>query len=259
MNKNLFFLFLVPVFLVSCSSKKQEVDLILHNGLIYTVDSSFSVKEAMAIKDGKIIETGSNEQILDHFTAKEINDVRGKVVFPGFIDAHCHFLNYGLGLKQVDLVGTKSFDEVVQKVQDFAVHRDETKNPDIKPEEAWIVGRGWDQNDWEVKDYPTKNKFDSLFPNTPMIIKRIDGHAALVNSAALKLAGLDNKTNVNGGELIKDNKGNLTGILIDNAVDLITSKIPSPSFKDPFSFQRKIIFCTVSRTGKLFCSRVDNR
>jgi predicted amidohydrolase YtcJ len=235
MIKKFLFLFLVSVFLVSCSSKKQEVDLILHNAVIYTVDSAFSVQQAMAIKDGKIIETGSNEQILDHYSAKEMNDAGGKTVFPGFIDAHCHFLNYGLGLKQVDLVGTRSFEEVVQRVKDFAVHRDEAKNPNLKPEEDWIVGRGWDQNDWEVKDYPTKNKFDSLFPNTPMIIKRIDGHAALANSTALKLAGLDNKTNINGGELIKDNKGNLTGVLIDNAVDLVTSNIPSPSKEKIFS------------------------
>src|ERR1051325_5325881 len=95
--------FLVSMFLVSCSNKKQEVDLIIHNAVIYTVDSAFSVKEAMAIKDGKIIETGSNEQILNSYSAKDVNDVGGKTIFPGFIDAHCHFLSYGMGLQQVDL------------------------------------------------------------------------------------------------------------------------------------------------------------
>jgi predicted amidohydrolase YtcJ len=228
MIKN-FFLFLVCVFLVSCSNKKQEVELIVHNAVIYTVDSSFSIQQAMAIKDGKIIETGSNEQILNSYSAKETKDIEGKTIFPGFIDAHCHFLSYGLGLQQVDLVGTKSFNEVFTKVREFVIKTDETPNPSTNGEIQWVVGRGWDQNDWEVKEYPTKEKFDSLFPNTPLILKRIDGHAALANSAALKLAGLDNNTKINGGELIKDSKGHLTGILIDNAVDLVSGKISAPS------------------------------
>jgi predicted amidohydrolase YtcJ len=246
--KNLIFILLVSV-LFSCSTKKQEADLIIHNAVIYTVDSSFTIQQAMAIKDGKIIETGSNEQILNSYTAKDINDIGGKIIFPGFIDAHCHFLNYGLGLQQVDLVGTRSFEEVIQKVKEFKVHTDIPRQPkaDIPFEGEmasveWVVGRGWDQNDWEspegmpsAKEYPTKDKFDSLFPNTPLILKRIDGHAALANSAALKLAGLDNKTKINGGELIKDAKGNLTGVLIDNAVDLVTSKISAPSKEKLFS------------------------
>ncbi len=235
MIKNLFLLILSSYFLYSCTSQKKEADLIIHNAVIYTVDSSFSVKQAMAIKDGKIIETGSNEQILNSYSAKETNDVAGKTIFPGFIDAHCHFLNYGLGLQKVDLVGTRSFGEVVQSVKDFMVKTDKTPRPSTNGQVEWIEGRGWDQNDWEVKEYPTKEKFDSLFPNTPLILKRIDGHAALANSAALKIAGLDNNTKINGGELIKDAKGNLTGILIDNAVDLVTSKIPIPTNEKYFN------------------------
>lgn len=232
-------LFIVLCLVVSCSSKKQEVDLIIHNAVIYTVDSAFSVQQAMVIKDGKIIETGSNEQILNSYSAKETKDIQGKIIFPGFIDAHCHFLSYGLGLTQVDLVGTKSFEEVIQKVKEFKVQTDIPRQPKadnpLEGEIDWVIGRGWDQNDWAVKEYPTKEKFDSLFPNTPLILKRIDGHAALANSAALKLAGLDNKTKVNGGDLIKDTKGNLTGILIDNAVDLVTSKISQPSKEKLFT------------------------
>lgn len=242
MTKKSFYLILYTLILYSCSPKKQEVDLIIHNAVIYTVDSSFSIQQAMAIKDGKIIETGSNEQILNSYSAKETKDIEGKTIFPGFIDAHCHFVSYGLGLQQVDLVGTKSFEEVVQKVKDFKIQSDDPRHlkPDVPMAEEitpveWLVGRGWDQNDWEIKEYPTKDKFDSLFPNTPLILKRIDGHAALANSAALKLAGIDSKTKIDGGDLIKDAKGNLTGILIDNAVDLVTSKIPAPSKEKLFN------------------------
>jgi predicted amidohydrolase YtcJ len=242
MIKKLFILILSSYFLYSCTPPKKEADLIIHNAVIYTVDSAFSIQQAMAIKDGKIIETGSNEQILNSYSAKETKDIQGKTIFPGFIDAHCHFLGYGLGLQQIDLVGTKSFEEVIQKVKEFKVQSDIPRQPKAdNPLEGeissaeWVIGRGWDQNDWETKEYPTKEKFDSLFPNTPLILKRIDGHAALANSAALKLAGLDNKTKVNGGDLIKDAKGNLTGILIDNAVDLVTSKISAPSKEKLFN------------------------
>ncbi|MBK7666644.1 MAG: amidohydrolase [Sphingobacteriaceae bacterium] len=233
-------LFLVLCLVVSCSTpKKQEADLIIHNAVIYTVDSAFSIQQAMAIKDGKIIETGSNEQILNSYSAKETKDIQGKTIFPGFIDAHCHFLGYGLGLQQVDLVGTKSFEEVIQKVKEFKVQTDIPRQPKadipLEGEIDWVIGRGWDQNDWAVKEYPTKDKFDSLFPNTPLILKRIDGHAVLANSAALKLAGIDSKTKIDGGDLIKDAKGNLTGILIDNAVDLVTSKISAPSKEKLFN------------------------
>lgn len=235
MFKKIVLLFNVCLFFVFCGNKKQEADLIIHNAVIYTVDSAFSIQQAMAVKDGKIIETGSNEQILNSYSAKETKDIEGKTIFPGFIDAHCHFLGYGLGLQKVDLVGTTSFENVVQTVKDFIVKTDQTPNPSTTGEVQWIEGRGWDQNDWAVKEYPTKDKFDSLFPNTPLILKRIDGHAALANSAALKLAGLDGKTKVNGGDLIKDTKGNLTGILIDNAVDLVTSKISAPSKEKLFN------------------------
>lgn len=235
MNKSFYFAILSSLVLLACSTKKQEVDLLIHNAVIYTVDSSFSVQQAMAVKDGKIIETGSNEQILNAYTAKEIKNIEGNAIFPGFIDAHCHFLNYGLGLQKVDLVGTTSFENMVQVVKDFVVKSDQTPKPSTGENVQWIEGRGWDQNDWDLKEYPTKDQFDSIFPNTPLVLKRIDGHAVLVNSAALKLAGLDNKTKINGGELIKDAKGNLTGVLIDNAVDLVTGKIPLPSKEKLFN------------------------
>lgn len=223
MPKKVFVLLVSCTFLFSCSLKKENADLIIHNATIYSVDSSFTIYEAMAVKDGKIIELNSNAEILNKYASKNMTDAEGKFIFPGFIDAHCHFLSYGLGLQQVDLVGTKSFNEVIQKVK-ASLPSPAGEGPGVR----WIIGRGWDQNDWDVKEYPTKEKLDSLFPNTPVILKRIDGHAALVNSEALKLAGIDLKTKINGGEILKDKNG-LTGILIDNAVDLVTNKIPLPT------------------------------
>lgn len=225
MLKNTFILIVTISFFISCSTKKEEVDLIVHNGIIYSVDSSFAVYEAMAVKDGKIVEVNSNKEILNKFESKNKNDLEGKAVLPGFIDAHCHFLAYGLGLQQVNLVGTKSFSEVVEKVVAFS-NNQPADGPKVASAKAdWLIGRGWDQNDWEKKQYPTKRTLDSLFPNRPVFLTRIDGHAALANGLALKLAGINNKTKISGGEILKS--GNeLTGVLIDNAVDLIKAIIP---------------------------------
>ncbi len=244
-------LILLPVilFLFSCEQKQEEwVDLIIWNANIYTVDSSFSVKQCMAISNGKIVATGTNDEVKAKYNSKKLLDAGGKTIFPGFIDAHCHFLGYGLGLQRVDLTGTRSFDEVVQAVWDFSSHNtlllDKNKN-----EIVWTLGRGWDQNDWDVKEFPTKDKLDSLFPTQPVFLKRIDGHAALVNSVALQLAGITDSTKIEGGELLryetekkadKKEKGKkskknlstrkgLTGVLIDNAVDLVSKVIPQPS------------------------------
>lgn len=234
MLKNAFILIVTISFLFSCSSEKVKVDVILHNAVIYSVDSLFTIYEAIAIKDGKIVDINNNKEILQKYTSDNITDLNGKAVFPGFIDAHCHFYGYGKGLNELDLVGTKSFDEVIDRTVSYAkemnfypeVNNNETKK--INEKEIWIIGRGWDQNDWESKQYPTKKILDSLFPSRPVILTRIDGHAALANEAALKQANLSAKTKIKGGELLMtDNK--LTGILIDNAVDLVTEKIPKPS------------------------------
>jgi predicted amidohydrolase YtcJ len=216
--------------LSSCSSHdKEKADLIIHNAVIYTVDSAFSTTESFAIKDGKIIAVGSNDSILRKYDG-ELLDAQGNAVYPGFIDAHCHFYGYGKGLNQADLVDTKSFDEVIQRVVEFS----KTKKGE------WLVGRGWDQNDWTLKEYPTKDRLDSLFPNTPVFLKRVDGHAALVNSEAMRRAGITNETQIDGGSIEHYKKGiaakgelkstdNLTGVLVDNAVDLVANKIPSAS------------------------------
>jgi len=211
---------LLTITAMSCT-KKVAVDSIVINANIYTVNESFDKAEAFVIKDGKIIEVGTTLEIQSKYAPTFINDVKGKTIVPGFIDAHCHF--YGLGLQQqkVDLTGTKSFDEVLQKIVNFQ------KEKNV----SYITGRGWDQNDWEVKEFPTKKKLDELFPNTPVSITRIDGHALLANQTAINLAGVTINTTFSGGEIHQKN-GKLTGIFIDNPMELIEAKIPSPTKKE---------------------------
>ena len=202
----LFLYFIFFLSLTSCSSK-QQVDLIVHNAVVYTVDSSFSNAESFAVKDGKFIAIGTSKEILEKYDAKEIIDAEGKAVYPGLIDSHCHFYGYGKGLQEVDLVGTKSFNEVIDRI----VKYDATLSPSNSVEDLikrdWIIGRGWDQNDWPIKEYPNKKILDSLYPETAIFIERVDGHAALVNSAALKKAGITINTKISGGVIeIKNNQ-----------------------------------------------------
>lgn len=256
MLKIIFIYLGMALVLISCSDKKERVDLIIHHAVIYSVDSSFTVYGAMCVKDGKIVKLGTNTEILHQYESQEKTDAKGKTIFPGFIDAHCHFLAYGLGLQQLDLTGTKSFDEVLQKVVDFSKREagtpEKTSTTEIKKDQSvkWIIGRGWDQNDWSHKVFPDRFKLDSLFPDIPVLLTRIDGHAALANGAALKMVGINAPVNIKGGEVqsipwpySERNDGNttlktgfvLTGMLIDNAVDLVTSRIPKPSKEDIYT------------------------
>jgi predicted amidohydrolase YtcJ len=211
---------LVFIFIVSCQ-QKIEVETILLNGKVYTVNSNFENAEAFAIQNGKFLEVGSSKDILGKYKSDNIIDAKEQIIVPGFIDAHCHFLGLGNSLQQIDLVGTNSFDEVINKIIDYA----KTHNS------KYIRGRGWDQNDWENKEFPDNKLLNKLFPNTPMVLKRIDGHASLVNQAALDLGNVTVDSRVDGGELvIKD--GKLTGILIDRAQQLVMEYWPKPNRKD---------------------------
>jgi predicted amidohydrolase YtcJ len=206
------YLALIVLLLVSCS---QKVDLLVYNARIYTVDSSFAIAEAMAIKDGRIEAIGSTKDLTEKYDATEKIDAGGKSIYPGLIDAHAHFYRYGLGLQTADLVETNSWEEILSRLQAFAQTN----------KEGWLVGRGWDQNDWSIKEYPNKAKLDSLFPDRPVLLTRVDGHAAIANQKALDAAGVQTGMKITGGDVEEEN-GQLTGILIDNAVDLVSSKIP---------------------------------
>lgn len=202
--------------LASCKFR-QKVALIVHHAKIYTVDEKFSVAEAMAVNEGKIIAIGKNDDILKQYESDSMVDAGGKTIFPGFNDAHAHFVGYAYSLKEVNLVDTKSWDEVLARCSEF-----EKK----LPAGTWLTGRGWDQNDWEVKQFPDNTKLNELFPNRPVILERIDGHAAIANTKALELAGIKPGDKLTGGE-IETKNGNLTGILVDNAEVLVYSKIPA--------------------------------
>jgi predicted amidohydrolase YtcJ len=206
----------IALFLTSCGGPKK-VDTIVVNSVIYTVDSSFSTAQAMAIKDGLIVATGTDAEILAAYTATEKIDAKGQAVYPGFIDAHAHFVGYGKSLFQVDLFGTTSWEEAVERVKVFAA---------AHPELAWIEGRGWDQNKWPGKKYPTNALLNTLFPNTPVVLQRVDGHAAIANQKAFDVAGVKPGQTIVGGE-VETKNGVLTGVLIDNATDLVYGSIPA--------------------------------
>ncbi len=214
------FLILHFLFLISLASCKfrQKADLIIHHAKIYTVDDNFSVAEAMAISDGKIIAIGKNDDILKMYESDSVTDAGGKAVFPGFNDAHAHFVGYGFSLQTVNLVETDSWDEVLNRCGQFAKGM---------PAGAWLTGRGWDQNDWAVKEFPDNTKLNEMFPDRPVLITRIDGHAAMANQQALDLAGIKPGDQLTGGEIEVKN-GKLTGLLVDNAVELVSAKIPAP-------------------------------
>ncbi len=208
-------LLLLAVSIASCAPDKIPADLLIKNATIYTVDKDFSTANALVVKDGKILEIGLKPELELKYNIKETYDANGNTVVPGLIDAHAHLYGLGLGLRNVDLIGTTSFEEILERVVAF---QNEKNMP-------YIIGRGWDQNDWDDKNVPTKNKLDSLFPDTPVALQRIDGHAFLVNSKALELAGITSKTKVAGGEVVLRN-GEPTGIIIDAPMRLIRKTFP---------------------------------
>ncbi|HEX2629806.1 MAG TPA: amidohydrolase [Chitinophagaceae bacterium] len=217
MKKGLILIVTISILFSACTNQKiaEKVDLLVYNATIYTVDSAFSTTEAMVVRDGKIIATGKKADLQASYAYADSLNAEGKFIYPGFIDAHAHFTGYGLSLQRVNLVGTKSWEEVIERTKQFA-------STDTS---GWITGRGWDQNDWDVKVFPDNQKLNELFPDRPVLLTRIDGHAAIANQRALEMAGIKAGDTLTGGE-IEEHEGNLTGILVDNAVDLVSAKIP---------------------------------
>ena len=213
--KTLYTLLLSALALASCSTEKA--DLIIHNAKIYTVNDAFDIKSAVAIKDGKFIAIGG-EEILSKYNANDLLDIKGLAVYPGLIDAHCHFYQLGLAQEQVDLRGSKSVEEIIDRIN---AHLKEN-NDEV------ILGRGWDQNLWEEKVFPNKAALDQAFPGKLVILERVDGHAAYVNSEVLNRAKITAKTKVDGGEVILEN-GTPSGVLVDKASDLAYAILPAPS------------------------------
>jgi hypothetical protein len=209
------------LFIISCQQKESKkvynADLLVKNAVVYTVDSSFTTAQCFVVSAGKIVAVGDSAALLKKYTAHEVVDAGGHAIYPGFIDAHSHFYDYGLSLQQANLENIHSWDDIVDTLNSFA-----RQNTD-----GWLIGNGWDQNLWKNKQFPNKAKLDSLFPVRPVLLSRIDGHAAIANQAALNIAGVKPGQTIIGG-VIETIKGKLTGVLIDNAVGIVTRKIPPP-------------------------------
>lgn len=209
--RKLIFMAAMAILGSGCRTPKETADLMVFNATIYLADSSFSTAECMVIKDGKILDVGNYDVLKDKYDAVKELDAGGKAIFPGFYDPHCHFYHYGAGLAtRADLSGTSSFEAVLQRMEEFAA---------LRPE-GWLAGRGWDQNLWPVKEFPDNQELNKRFPDRPVILIRIDGHAVLVNDKALAAAGLNAKSKIPGGELQVRN-GKPTGILVDKAADIL--------------------------------------
>ena len=193
-------------------------------GTVYTVDDRRPTAEAFAVEDGRFVAVGSEDEVRDGRADWARVDLGGAAVVPGLIDAHAHLLGLGEALLQADLVGTRSVGEVVERLREFSA---------TLPDGAWITGRGWDQNDWGGDGaFPTRADLDAAFPDRPVWLGRIDGHAAWANTAALRAAGLDPDAaappDPEGGAVIRDGAGRPTGVFVDAAEGLVARALPAP-------------------------------
>ncbi len=202
----------------------MKADLIVTNAKVYTVSDSFVVAESFAVKDGQFLAVGTNKEISSKYTSVQTIDCGGKPVYPGFNDAHCHFFGYGMNLMEyADLAGITTKEGIYKKLQEHHLIPIA-----IGTGEKWLLGRGWDQNLWAEKEFPDNSRLNELFPDVAVYLIRVDGHAAWCNKKALQEAGINALTKTDGGEVLLKN-GQPTGVLIDNAKELVFSRIPEPT------------------------------
>lgn len=222
--KTFLFINLISLILMTaCNPPKHKVDLIVHNAKIYTVDADFSTAEAFAVANGKFVAIGSKDEILAVYESNKTINANGKAVFPGFIDGHCHFFGYGENLiRYADLAGSTSFDEIISRLKEHAA---------AHPSD-WLLGRGWDQNRWPDKSFPDNKILEEHFPGKKIFLIRIDGHAVLASKSALEAAGIDSKSEIDGGEVLLRPDGSPSGILIDKAEEPVKALIPLLSEKE---------------------------
>ncbi len=214
MKKYIVALLVLVVFCFGSCMKSEEADLVVFNANIFTMDESNTKAEAMAIRDGKIIEVGPDRQILNKYAYDASMDAMGKEVYPGFIDAHGHLMSYAELLLSVDLVGCTSQKEMVRRVQAYQA----------KSNKPVLVGMGWDQSLWTDNEFPDNLLLNAAFPDTPVCLYRIDGHSALLNDAFIEILG-DFEV-PNGGAAIQNNSGRYTGLFVDAALQLLEGFIP---------------------------------
>jgi predicted amidohydrolase YtcJ len=211
---------ILTVWILGMSSANQ-VDLIIHGGIVHTLAGGYERAEAVAVRGDRIIDVGTDSSILGTYKARAFLNLEGRTMLPGFIDAHAHMSGLGLSMMMLDLTKTGSQSEVAEMVAEAIQHR---------AGGDWIRGRGWDQNQWMVNNFPHHDILSRAAPSNPVYLVRVDGHAAWVNSSALSLAGIDSSTpDPVGGRILRDENGNPTGVLIDTAMDLVARHIPQPS------------------------------
>ncbi len=210
---------LVVLLSSGCGFRSEQADLVLHNGTVLTLDEANREAQAVAVRHGRILEVGAERAILNKYSAAREVDLMGAVLVPGLMDAHAHFVGYAKSLGAADLVGTGSEQEVLDRVVAHAA---------LFPE-GWVLGRGWDQNDWDTAAFPDRHdRLDALFPDRPVVLERVDGHAVWANAVALRQAGLDGAVSMEGGELLLTETGELTGVLVDRAADSLQAWVPEP-------------------------------
>ncbi len=215
----------VPSLVLAQRPASAPADLIITNARVYTADETRPLAEAFAVRDGRVIFVGSRQEAdaLKGANTRVI-DAAGKTVIPGMVDAHAHFGGLAQTLRSVDLVGTRSYDEVIARVIERA------KNT---PKGSWIQGRGWDQNAWGDTRFPTHEKLSAVVPDHPVVLTRVDGHATLVNAAAMRLAALTAAVkDPTGGKILRDAQGAPTGVLVDNAKEIVDTKVPGPTITE---------------------------
>ncbi|HYY97420.1 MAG TPA: amidohydrolase family protein, partial [Pyrinomonadaceae bacterium] len=205
---------------VSTAQTRRGVSLLLVNGKVFTGDARGAVAEAVAVDGNRIVAVGATRDLESRYAAARRVDLRGRLVTAGFNDAHLHFLNGGLSLFRVDLNGARTLEEAKRRVA--------AKAREL-PEGAWLLGRGWDQTLWGGR-WPTKDALDEAAPRNPVFVQRVDGHTSWANSLALARAGVTRETrDPEGGEVVRDAKGEPTGILKETAGLLVARVVPAPS------------------------------
>jgi predicted amidohydrolase YtcJ len=222
MSRALLLLLVHSIVAAQQQPQQQPADLIVTNARIYTVDESHPLADAMAVRGGKVQFVGSTRAAMAlRGASTRVIDLNGRTVIPGMVDAHGHVDNLGLALRTVDLTGTSSYDEVIARV----AARAKTMQPG-----QWIIGRGWDQNDWGDTRFPTHDKLTAAVPNNPVYLTRIDGHAGLANAAALKAANITAQTrDPEGGHIERTADGSPAGVFVDNAQGLLRRVVPRPT------------------------------
>ena len=238
----LLFILSTIIFLISACSDNREDAFIIHNVNGYTLleNGTLHEFEALAVEDGRVVETGSAEALFEHYPRFEKIDGDGHTLLPGLIDAHAHVMGLGIRELDLDLSGIRSIEETLEAIEQFAAEH---------PDREWITGRGWNQVLWGNDEFPTAEDIDRVVANRPVYLTRVDGHAAWVNSKAMELAGIDRDTpDLQGGVILRNEEGEATGILVDATMRYVREVIPERTDED-YAKALKLALAEMARFG----------